>query len=132
MLKYLRFILPLLLLVFVFGKDFYSNYKAEQRHQQLKSVFHELLFDGDHRTNVRSVVLTNEVVSVVVNIQNTIVTDEVKSKFSANAHNQMPEKVCSSIGLRQMMQNGTPVSIDVKANSNVSITNVRVTWEDCT
>lgn len=130
--KYLRYIFPLLILTVVFGRGFYFDYRQEQRHAQLKEVIHGLLFDGDDRTNVRSVSLTDEIISIAVNIQNTIVTDEIKSKFQRNAHNQLPSKICSSIGLKEMMQNGTRVSIDVIANSNVPITNVRVTWEDCT
>lgn len=130
--KYLRYIFPLFMLTVVFGKEFYVDYRQEQRHEQLKEVFHGLLFDGDDRTNVRSVSLTDEVIRVAVNIQNTIVTDEIKSKFQINAHNELPSKICSSIGLMEMMKNGTRVSIAVTANSNVTITNVRVMSEDCT
>ena len=131
-LKYLQYIFPLLMLILVLGKEFYVDYRQEQRHEYLKEVFHGLLFDGDSRTNVRSVSLTDKVIRVAVNIQNTIVTDDIRSKLRTNAHSLLPAKVCSSVGLLDMMQNGTRVSIDVIANSNVTITNVRVTFEDCT
>ena len=130
--KYLRYVFPLIVATVILGKEFYFDYRQEKNREQLKEMFHELLFDGDVRTNVRSVSLTDELVSITVNIQKTLVSDEIKSKFQRNAHDQLPSKICGSIGLMEMMKNGTRVSIDVIANSNVPITNVRVTREDCT
>ncbi|EOE4930839.1 hypothetical protein ACPV4W_18255 [Vibrio diabolicus] len=114
------------------AKSYYSDVASEREREKYKAQFQELFFDNDSKATVSEVIIYKEVVSVEVNIPNILLTAEMKSKFAENSHKILPMKVCSSVGLQNWLLSGKWISIDVVANSDKPVTNIRVTKEDCT
>ena len=125
----LMVVMPLLMLT----KLYYPDYAKKNSNEDLKVQFQELLLDdSDSNATVRSVSVYENVISLEVNVHNVLLNDSNKSRFAQNSHRIFPEKICSSVGLREYLQSGKWISIDVIANSNKAVTNIRITLENCT
>ncbi len=114
------------------AKSYYSDIVSERRNNEYKAQLQELFFENDSKVTVSEVTIYKEVISVEINISNILLTAEMKSKFADNSHKILPQKVCSSVGLQDWLSDGKWISIDVIANSNKPVTNIRVTKENCT
>ncbi len=114
------------------AKSYYSDIVSERKNDEFKAQLQELFFENDSKVTVSEVTIYKKVISVEINIPNILITSEMKSKFSDNSHKILPQKVCSSVGLQDWLSQGKWISIDVIANSNKRVTNIRVTKDNCT
>ncbi|HAS6439190.1 TPA: hypothetical protein GRR50_22970 [Vibrio parahaemolyticus] len=114
------------------AKMYYPSLSEEFANEKYKEEFQNLLLGDDHKASVDTLSISENVISMRVNIHNVRLTESMKSKFSKNSHKIFRQKICSSIGLREWLEAGNWVSIDVIANSSKAVTNVRVVHQDCT
>ncbi|MEK0272556.1 hypothetical protein WM008_23330 [Vibrio vulnificus] len=131
--KKLRVLLMMTMSLIVLAKLYYPDFAAKSANEDYKAQFQELLLaDEGSSASVSSVSVYENVISLEVDIHNVLLTDAKKSKFSQNSHRIFPKKVCSSVGLRGWLDSGKWISIDVIANSDKVVTNIRITSENCT
>ena len=131
--KKLRVALMVLIPLVMLAKIYYPDFAAKRSNENQKEQFQELLLGGDdNNASVSSVSIYENVISLKINIHNVLLTESMKTKFSQNSHRVFPKRVCSSAGLRDWLKSGKWISIDVIANSDKTVTNIRVTGENCT
>ncbi|WP_257975127.1 hypothetical protein [Vibrio parahaemolyticus] len=131
--KRLRIALMVIMPLVMLAKIYYPDFAAKRSNENQKEQFQELLLGGgDNNASVSSVSIYENVISLKINIHNVLLTESKKNKFAQNSHRIFPKKVCSSVGLREWLERGKWISIDVIANSDKTVTNIRVTSENCT
>jgi len=122
-----------LLVLSFFGVRQYSDYKETQQIKELKSNFQTYLLGDSSKAKLQSFVVDGTTLALVINIKSQQIDDKIKAKLVTNSHRILPTKVCDAVGLRNWLQNGNRVSIDIRANGDIySLTNISIIEADCT
>ncbi|UIP29878.1 hypothetical protein [Photobacterium sp. TLY01] len=130
--KGFKLVLLFLLPVIIVGKEYLPSFMENQQLEDLKEQFQSLLFDQDSKVKVTSIRMEDNVIALKVNVLNVELNEKNKESISRNSRELLPGKICNSAGLSEWLANGKWISIDVTANGTKAVTNVRVTYENCT
>ncbi|GLT16546.1 hypothetical protein GCM10007938_03220 [Vibrio zhanjiangensis] len=125
-------LLFLLIPVLLAAKIYYPKFQESRQLDDLKTQLQQLLFDHDNQAKVTQVRVENNVLALKINISDIDYHASNKANLASRSHKLLPQKICSSVGLKEWLSDGKWVSIDVLANGSDAITNVRVTAGSCT
>lgn len=113
-------ILSFCILTAFLGKNIYSDFINESPKDLLRKQVEDYFIEADGKLNLVWFDAQDKTVSLTIEILGEYFSESDKQALKQNSRNYVVQKVCSSFALRQFIDDGNFVSVDIRINNGFS------------
>jgi len=110
-------ILSFSLLAFILGKNIYSDFISESPKELLKKQIEEYFVENDEKVKLTWFDAQGKTISLALEISDDHFSSNDIKLLKRNSRVHIIEKVCSSPSLREFIEKGNYISVDVRTNN---------------
>ena len=121
------------LLVLFFGKNIYFDFIKESPKDSLRNQVEEYFIDDDDKAKLVWFDAEGKTISLAIEISDDHFSASDKQILKQNSRSYITQKVCNSASLREFIENGNFVSVDIRTNNGFSehLQNIRMSKGKC-
>jgi len=110
-------ILTFCLLVLFFGKNIYFDFFKESPKDSLKNQVEDYFIEDDDKAKLVWFDAQGKTISLAIEISGIHFSPTDKQVLKQNSRNYIVQKVCRNPALRQFIETGNYVSVDIRTNN---------------
>jgi hypothetical protein len=107
-------------LALFFGRNIYFDFIKSSPKDLLKTQVEDYFIEGDDKSKLVWFDAQGKTISLAIEISGTHFSASDKQALRKNSRNYIVQKVCNSPALRQFIDDGNFVSVDIRTNNGFS------------